>query len=243
MRQPHVVHLFLVEAIIMDPIMTVPTDSIRIMLVEDNADYRRVIAMAIEDQPGMQLLRHFGTTEVALRTLSAAATADQPDILLLDLRLPGMGGLEAIPLIRKAAPAVKIIVLSQSDEPRDIYRAIATGVSGYLLKSATLEEITNGIRMVAAGGASLDKHVARYILDAMRPQLAAMPPLTDREQNILELLAEGLVKKEIARRLGIGYATVDTHVSHIYAKLNVPNAPAAVSQAYERGILPSRPVR
>jgi DNA-binding NarL/FixJ family response regulator len=233
-----------VETIFVDPIMTPPTGSIRIMLVEDSAEYRRVIAMAIDDQPDMELVRHFGTTEVALRTLSATAATNQPDILLLDLRLPGMGGLEAIPLIRKAAPAVRIIVLSQSDEPQDIYRAIAAGVSGYLLKSATLEEIATGIRMVAAGGASLDKHVARYILDAMRPlKTAATPLLTDREREILELLAEGLVKKEIARRLGIGYATVDTHVSHIYAKLNVANAPAAVSRAYERGILPARPIR
>lgn len=224
--------------------MTAPIASIRIMLVEDSAEYRRVIAMAIDDQPDMQLVRQFATTEVALRTLSTAATDDQPEILLLDLRLPGMGGLEAIPLFRKAAPAVKIIVLSQSDEPRDIFQAIAFGVSGYLLKSATLEEIATGIRMVAAGGASLDKHVARYILDTLRPpQPAVSPLLTDREQEILQLLAEGLVKKEIARRLGIGYATVDTHVSHIYAKLNVANAPAAVSQAYERGILPARPVR
>lgn len=220
--------------------MTTPTDPIRIMLVEDSTEYRRVIGLAIDDQPDMHLLRHFGTTEVALRTLAAAAAAGHPDILLLDLRLPGMGGLEAIPLIRKVAPAVKIIVLSQSDEPQDIYRAIAAGVSGYLLKSATLQEIATGIRMVAAGGASLDKHVARYILDAMRPlKQAAMPLLTEREREILELLAEGLVKKEIAHRLGIGYATVDTHVSHIYAKLNVTNAPAAVSVGYRRGILPT----
>jgi DNA-binding NarL/FixJ family response regulator len=199
-----------VETIFVDPIMTPPTGSIRIMLVEDSAEYRRVIAMAIDDQPDMELVRHFGTTEVALRTLSATAATNQPDILLLDLRLPGMGGLEAIPLIRKAAPAVRIIVLSQSDEPQDIYRAIAAGVSGYLLKSATLEEIATGIRMVAAGGASLDKHVARYILDAMRPlKTAATPLLTDREREILD----------------------------------VANAPAAVSRAYERGILPARPIR
>ncbi len=224
--------------------MTTPPDSMRIVLVEDSAEYRRVVAMAIDEQPDMRLLQQFGTSEVALRTLSAAAATDQPDILLLDLRLPGMGGLEAIPLFRKAAPAVKIIVLSQSDEPHDIYRAIAAGVAGYLLKSATLEEIATGIRMVAAGGASLDKHVARYILESLRPPTPeAMPLLTDREREIVELLAEGLVKKEIARRLGIGYATVDTHVSHIYAKLNVANAPAAVSQAYARGILPARPIR
>lgn len=219
--------------------MTVPTDRTRIVLVEDSAEYRRVIAMAIDDQPDMELVRHFGTAEVALRTLAATADSDQPHILLLDLRLPGMGGLEAIPLIRKAAPTVKIIVLSQSEESRDIYQAIAAGVAGYLLKSSTLEEIATGIRMVAAGGASLDKYVARHILDAMQqPKLAATSLLTDREGEILQLLADGLVKKEIAHRLGISYATVDTHVSHVYAKLNVANAPAAVSQAYERGILP-----
>ncbi len=231
----------MVEAVLVGSIMTAPTSLIHIMVVEDSAEYRRVIAMAIDDQPDMKLVRQFGTAEVALRSLSTAASGDQPDILLLDLRLPGMGGLEAIPLLRKACPSVKIIVLSQSDHRQHIYRAITAGVSGYLLKSATLEEIATGIRMVAAGGASLDKHVARHILDTMRlPQPAASPLLTDRELEILELLAEGLVKKEIARRLGIGYATVDTHVSHIYAKLNVTNAPAAVSQAYGRGILPGR---
>lgn len=224
--------------------MTTPAASIRIMLVEDSAEYRRVIALAIDDQPDMTLSSSYGTTEVALRTLSQQAADAQPDILLLDLRLPGMPGLEALPLFREVAPAVKIIVLSQSDDPQDIYRAIAGGVAGYLLKSATLDEIATGIRMVAAGGASLDKHVARFILDTMQAaKSSSSPPLTDREQEVLELLAEGLVKKEIAQRLGIGYATVDTHVSHIYSKLDVANAPAAVNAAYQQGILPARPVR
>ena len=218
--------------------MTKHAPSIRIMLVEDSAEYRRVICLAIDDQPDMQLIGQFGTTEAALRSLSSSVPQSIPNILLLDLRLPGMGGLEAIPLFRESASAARIIVLSQSDDPRDIYRAIAAGVSGYLLKSATLEEIATGIRMVAAGGASLDKHVARYILDTMQASPSSSAPiLSDREREILALLAEGLVKKEIARRLGIGYATVDTHVSHIYAKLDVANAPAAVSAAYRRGIL------
>jgi DNA-binding NarL/FixJ family response regulator len=211
---------------------------IRIMLVEDSAEYRRVIGLAIADQRDMQLVGQFGTTEATVRSLSSSGPQSAPDILLLDLRLPGMGGLEAIPLLRSTAPALKILVLSQSDDHRDIYRAISAGVSGYLLKSATLEEIVTGIRMVAAGGASLDKHVARYILETLQATRSTSPAaLSDREREILVLLAEGLVKKEIARRLGIGYATVDTHVSHIYAKLDVANAPAAVSEGYRRGIL------
>ena len=230
----------MVETFVMDHVMNTRSRPMQLMLVEDNAEYRRVITLAIDDQPDMKLVGSFGTTEVALRSLSQQAADERPDILLLDLRLPGMAGLEAIPLFREIAPSVRIIVLSQSDDPEDIYRAIAGGVAGYLLKSATLDEIATGIRMVAAGGASLDKHVARFILDAMQPARPSPPPLlTDREREILVLLAEGLVKKEIAIRLGIGYATVDTHVSHIYAKLNVANAPAAVSVGYRRGILPT----
>ena len=230
----------MVETFVMDHVMNTRSRPMQLMLVEDSAEYRRVITLAIDDQPDMKLVGSFGTTEVALRSLSQQAADERPHILLLDLRLPGMAGLEAIPLFREIAPSLKIIVLSQSDDPEDIYRAIAGGVAGYLLKSATLDEIATGIRMVAAGGASLDKHVARFILDAMQPARPSPPPLlTDREREILVLLAEGLVKKEIAIRLGIGYGTVDTHVSHIYAKLNVANAPAAVSVGYRRGILPT----
>jgi DNA-binding NarL/FixJ family response regulator len=217
---------------------TAQTTEIKIMVVEDNAAYRDVLTLAVNGQDDMVLVGQFGTTEIALRTLEVTPATDQPDILLLDLRLPGMNGLDAIPLIHAAAPATRIIVLSQSDEPQNIVRAISAGVSGYLLKEASLKQITDGIHTVAAGGASLDQNVARFILDSMRkPAPTTTGPLTDREQEILGLLAEGLLKKEIATQLGIGYSTVDTHVSHIYAKLQVANAPAAVSEAYRRGIL------
>jgi len=217
---------------------TARTTEIKIMVIEDNQAYRDVLTLAVSDQDDMVLTGQFGTTEIALRTLEAIPSTDQPDILLLDLRLPGINGLDAIPLIHGAAPTTRIIVLSQSDTPQDIVQAISAGVSGYLLKEASLKQITDGIRTVAAGGASLDQNIARFILDTMRqPAPATSGPLTDREQEILELLAEGLLKKEIAAHLGIGYSTVDTHVSHIYAKLQVPNAPAAVSEAYRLGIL------
>ena len=211
---------------------------IRVMLIEDSVEYRRILCLALDDLPDMRLAGQFGTTEVALRSLAALPVEELPHVILLDLRLPGLGGIEAIPRIHAAAPAARIIVLSQSEASEDIFRAISAGVSGYLLKSASLTEITTGIRGVAAGEASLDKHVARHILDTLRTRSQAPATvLTDREREILSLLAQGLVKKEIAKRLGIGYGTVDTHVSHIYAKLNVANAPAAVSRAYQRGLL------
>lgn len=220
--------------------MTAPeTDScIRIMLVEDNAAYREVITLAINDQSDMTMVAEFGTTEGALQHLEALPPDEQPDILLLDLRLPGMNGLEAISHFHGMAAAMRIIVLTQSDTPGDIARAIRKGVSGYLLKRATLPEITHGIRTVASGGASLDSDVARHILTSLqRPASSVAEPLTEREHEVLELLAEGLLKKEISAHLGITYSTVDTHVSRIYEKLQATNAPAAVSEAYRQGIL------
>lgn len=217
------------------------TRMIRIMVVEDNVDYRSVIAMAIDDAVDMELTGLFGTTEIALRTIEKSTDAELPDILLLDLRLPGISGLDAIPLIHEATPATRIIILSQSDEPSDIVRAISAGVSGYLLKSARLKEITEAIRTVSQGGGSLDKNVAQFILEKMAAkEIPQIDTLTERENEILLMLSEGLVKKEIATQLGIGYSTVDTHVSHIYRKLRVSNAPAAVSKAYQSGILPRR---
>ncbi len=214
---------------------------IRIMVVEDNAEYRSVIALAIEDASGMSLTGAFGTTEIALRTLKNIAESKRPDVVLLDLRLPGLSGLDAIPLFHATSPKTRIIVLSQSDAPEDIMQAISAGVSGYLLKGARLTEITEGIRTVSQGGGSLDKNIAQFILTQMTAKKSGdANDLTEREYEILILLGKGCVKKEIATQLGIGYSTVDTHVSHIYKKLGVSNAPSAVSQAYQKGILPNR---
>ena len=214
---------------------------IRIMVVEDNVDYRTVIALAIDDAVDMELTGLFGTTEIAVRTLETTTESQQPNILLLDLRLPGMSGLNALPLIHAASPGTRIIILSQSDAPSDIVQAISAGVSGYLLKSSRLKEITEAIRTVAQGGGSHDKNVAQYILEKKATkELLQIDTLTERESEILFMLSEGLVKKEIATQLGIGYSTVDTHVSHIYKKLGVSNAPAAVSKAYQSGILPRK---
>lgn len=208
----------------------------RVMLVEDNPSYREVVALALGGQPDLQLSGQFGTAEIALRSLGAA---ERPDLILLDLRLPGLDGLEALPRFRAAAPAAKIIVLTQSDHEADVLRAISLGASGYLLKTSTVAQIVEGIRTVMAGGASLDAGVARFILQTLQSRLPtreAEQLLTDRQREILALLSEGLVKKEIADRLGISYATVDEHIAHIYARLGVHNAPAAVNKAHRLGL-------
>lgn len=213
---------------------------VRIMLVEDNIDYREAVQLALDQEPGMDLTSQFGTAEIALRKLQDGLPSERPDLILLDLRLPGMSGLDTIIQCRQIVPDVKIIILTQSDQQQDVLQAIALGASGYLLKSATLDEITASIRTVMGGGAPLDKGVAKFILDTLRdslPRQEEQTLLSDRELEIIELLAEGLVKKEIASRLNIGYSTVDTHVAHVYEKLNVSNAPSAVNRAHRLGLL------
>lgn len=214
----------------------------RIMLVEDNPRYREAIALALRQEPGLQLDHQFGTAEIALRSLRDHPTDAAPDLVLLDLRLPGMDGLEAIPHLLAASPGSRIMVLTQSDREADVLRAITLGASGYLLKSATVTAIIDGIRTVMAGGASLDAGVARFIVDALRQRPAregADALLTERQREILLLLGEGLLKKEIADRLGITYATVDEHVARIYERLGVRNAPAAVNRAHRLGLFPA----
>ncbi|MDA0350488.1 MAG: response regulator transcription factor [Verrucomicrobia bacterium] len=134
-----------------------------------------------------------------------------------------------------------VIVLTQSDNKADILGAISLGATGYLLKSATVNQITEGIKTVMEGGASLDSGVANFILRTLRTMSSQTDEdlgktLSVREQEILQLLAEGLVKKQIADKLQISITTVAYHVKHIYEKLHVQNAPAAVAKAFRIGI-------
>ncbi len=212
----------------------------KIILVEDHPRYRKVIEMALQSEEGFELLNLFGAAEVALRNLEKAPPTAKPDIILLDLNLPGMNGLEAIPYLKTVAPRAAIIILTQSDKQDDVLQAIRSGASGYLLKSSTVNQIIEGIQTVMTGGASLDGNIAQYILGELKQQPAKLKiekPLSDRELEILTLLAEGLLKKEIGDKLSIGYGSVATYIRRIYEKLNVLNAPAAVNKAHKLGLL------
>lgn len=216
-------------------------DKILVMLIEDNVEYSEVIELSLRDLPDIELAHRFGTSEIALRLLRQTSMDRVPDVILLDLRLPGMSGFETLGELRAVVPDAKTIILTQSDSEQDVLRAISLGASGYLLKTATVDQITEGIRTVMAGGASLDADVARFVLQTLRstlPKEVGEHLLSERETEILSLLAEGLAKKQIAARLEIGYTTVDTHVGRIYGKLNVANAPAAVNKAHRLNLLP-----
>jgi two-component system nitrate/nitrite response regulator NarL len=214
---------------------------IRVMMVEDHPEYREIVELALGRELDMELTSQFGTSERALRSLRDRKGHDEPDIILLDLHLPGVGGLEAIPHFSTEIPDAKIIILTQSNREDDVLKAIMLGASGYLLKSSTVKQLTEGIRNVMTGGASLDAKLANIVLKTLKSKLKPNEIenlLTKRELEVLTMLAEGHVKKEIADRLQIGFTTVVSHVTHIYEKLNAPNAPAAIAKAFQLGILP-----
>jgi DNA-binding NarL/FixJ family response regulator len=214
---------------------------IRIIMIEDHPEYRDIVEMALNEEPDLELINQFGTSERALSNLQGEDALEAPDVILLDLSLPGMSGLDAIPLLNEAAPEAKILILTQSELEGDVIKAVMLGASGYHLKSSTVTQLTYGIRMVTEGGASLDAKVAKFVLKTLQTKLHTSQIallLTDREVEVLTLLAEGNVKKMIADRLNISPTTVVSHVRNIYEKLNTPNAPSAIAKAFQLGILP-----
>ena len=213
-------------------------ESISIMIVEDNAEYRNALELTLRNQPEFKLTSKFQTAEIAVRSL--AESKQHPDVILLDLRLPGMGGISAIPELLTHSPNSKIVVLTQSDKEPDVLDAVSAGALGYLLKSASASELINAVRVVARGDATIDSKVAKFVFNSLQSdtQPQGKSILSERELEVLALLAKGFVKKEIANKLGIGYTTVDTHVSRIYGKLKVNNAPAAVNRAHLLNLLP-----
>ena len=211
-------------------------------MCKGDSGYREVSTRPPKREKNIELISHSGTAEIALRGLENSAANDTPDLVLLDLNLPGMSGLEAIPWFQKYVPQTKIIILTQSDRQADVLSAISQGASGYLLKSATIQQILDGIRTVAGGGASIDADMAVFLIDVIKshqPGPAPEKALSDRELETLTLLGDGLSKKEIATQLAISITTVAYHVKHIYEKLNVPNAPAAIKKAYKSGLFPA----
>ncbi|WPJ95955.1 response regulator transcription factor [Coraliomargarita algicola] len=214
---------------------------IKLMLVEDSPEYRTTITMAVKKEEDIELISQYSTAEEALRKVEGASSITAPEIVLLDLNLPGMSGNEALPWFKKYIPKTKVIVLTQSNQEADVLAAISAGASGYLLKGATRKEIFDGIRSVNNGGAMIDPAVAQYILKQLKSSpkdLGNTKALSSRELEILTLLGDGLVQKEISARLNITNNTVGTHLRRIYEKLEVQNAPAAINKAYKRGLLP-----
>lgn len=203
---------------------------ISVWLIEDNDAFRTTVARILRQVPSVECSRHFSNSEDALEALEEGALAD---VILVDVELPGMNGIDAVKRIKSISPSTRIIMLTVFDSHDKIFRAICAGASGYLLKTSSAERIVESIREVHTGGAPMTPQVASYVLD-MFARLA--PPhedyrLTAREQKILNLMTQGLIKKEIADQLSLSYHTVDTHLRNIYTKLHVHTRTGAVAKA------------
>lgn len=207
---------------------------IAVWLVEDNRHFSEAIECILETEDGITLKESFRSAEAVLKAL---AKKTQPQVIILDLGLPGMSGIDAIPEILQHAPKCHVLVLTTDDGRSKVLAAIANGAAGYLLKGDDLDVIVSGIRDVVDGRAAINSKVSRMILDIFR-KIPKPPPeanLTSRESEILCLLADGKIKKEVAEQLGISYYTVDTHVKRIYKKLQVNNLSGAIARMTQSG--------
>lgn len=213
---------------------------IRILMIEDHPEFRETVAFVLNKSEDLELVSQFGNAELALRSLQDPKQDNDIDIILLDLNLPGISGLETIPWIKDYNPKSKIIVLSQSDAECDVLSSIKLGAEGYLLKASTMDQIKAGIRDVYAGGATIDPGLAKFVLHTLQAKLpknkATTIELSKREHQVLESIAEGLSQKEVGTKLKISSYTVTDHLKSIYEKLHVQNAPQAISKAYKTGI-------
>jgi DNA-binding NarL/FixJ family response regulator len=205
---------------------------IRLLIVDDHPVVRAGLVGMLSDEPGFEVVGEASDGGQAVRV----ASATRPDVVLMDLRMPGVDGVEATAQITGASDA-KVLILTTYESDDQILTAIEAGASGYLLKAAPRAEIVAGIRSVAAGQTALSPHVAARLVERMRTP-APTPVLSARETEVLQLVARGNSNKQIAVALGIGESTVKTHLLKVFEKLGVADRTRAVTLAMERGILP-----
>lgn len=203
---------------------------IRIWTVEDNATFRKTLIDEINSCEDLNCDRGFGSCEALLEELGRTSA---PDVILLDISLPGLSGLEAISTVKSRAPGTQILMLTMADHQDSIFRALCAGASGYLLKAGN-EDIPESIRQVASGALPLSAPIAREVLGHFTKLGDRVPTdyhLTPRERSILALMVEGFLKKQIADRLDLSFHTVDDNLRRIYRKLHVHSGKSAVAKA------------
>jgi DNA-binding NarL/FixJ family response regulator len=201
---------------------------IRILVVDDHALMRVGLVASIGGEPDMEIVAAACNGKEAVEFFRQ----HRPDITLMDLKMPVMGGVEAIQAIRGEFPSAKVIVLSTYEGDDDIFRALEAGATSYLLKDTLAEDLVRVIREVFAGGRPLPAPVAKRLADRM-----LHPDLTARELDVLRLIARGMRNKEIAAQLGIGEETTQGHVKNILSKLGLHDRTEAVAVAVRRGIV------
>lgn len=209
---------------------------ITLWIVEDDSSYRRSLEFMLSREPRISCARAFSSCVDFLEALKNEEV--RPDLVLMDLGLPEMSGIEGIQKLLEEEPDIAVLVLTTFSDKQKVLDALDAGAAGYLLKTATGPEIIKGIENVFMGQSVLSPKVARIALEEMRkPVPEEKFNLTEREIQVLEQLAQDLTVKEIAVNLGIAPRTVGHHLTNIYAKLNVPSSTGAVAKALRSGII------
>ncbi|GIF48166.1 LuxR family two component transcriptional regulator [Asanoa ferruginea] len=210
-------------------------ETIRTLVVDDHAAFRAGLRALLDAVPDIEVVDEAATGEQAL----ALAPAARPDVVLLDLAMPGMGGIAATERLTAAMPHVRVLILSMADDDDSVFAAMRAGARGYVLKGARRAELVRSVRAVAAGeaifGAALAVRLMGYFAGLDR-RSSAFPELSDRERQILGLVARHLTNPQIAERLGLRDKTVRNHVSSIFAKLRVADRAQAIIRAREAGL-------
>ena len=209
----------------------------RVLIVDDHPVFRDGLAGLLATLPEVEIVGSAGTAEEALTALRENA----PDIVLMDINLPGASGVEATRQAAQVAPATAVLVVTMVDDDDSVFAALAAGARGYILKGASAGEITAALRTVAAGGAVFGPGIASRLLARTPTRPSGQAPssqddLTAREREVLDLLADGASNRQIARSLGVSLKTVQNHVSHILDKLQAADRTQAALRA--RGITP-----
>lgn len=211
-------------------------EPIRILIADDHAGFRSGLAALLGTQPELALVGEAATGDEAV----AAALRLQPDVVLMDLNMPGLDGIAATRRIVDTSPHIAVLVLTMADNDAAVFDALRAGARGYLLKGADRAELGRAIRAVASGEAIFGPDVARRLMaffaTGASPRATAFPELTEREREILELIARGLSNQQIVNRLVVSPKTVRNHVSNIFSKLQVRDRAEAIVRAREAGL-------
>jgi DNA-binding NarL/FixJ family response regulator len=207
-----------------------------IWIVEDHASFRHTLIRVLNAADGLQCPCAFESCE---QVLAATAPDGTPDLVLLDVGLPGMSGLDGIRLIKQRYPGTIIVILTVFEDDDKVFAAICAGAAGYLLKTSSGADITQAVRDALAGGSPMNPRIARRVLDMFSKLVPKQSDygLSEREKEILQLMVTGLIKKEIADRLTLSVHTVDTYLRRIYEKLEVNTRTGAVAKALKEGLI------
>jgi DNA-binding NarL/FixJ family response regulator len=207
--------------------------AITVSIVEDNDQLRGTLARVLNRADGFECVSNYGSAEAALEDFPKK----KPNVVLMDINLPGMNGVECTRKLKEAVPGIQIVMLTVYEDTENIFNALAAGASGYLLKRTTTPELLDSLREVYRGGSPMTAHIARKVVQSFQRPTSATETTEDlspREKEVLDCLSQGFLYKEIAEKLGISYETVHTYIRRIYEKLQVRTRTEAVAKFLRR---------